>query len=208
MGSCTSCTNVLLQPISRNKSNFSLRRDCDIPNNATPSPRVTVQEKRRDSFADIRDKCSSIEQLEKYFLISKVSDKKRSLHLFKSLSLTSADHTLHSESCSTRNLLSYDGLNKRPLKRDDITMDILKAKVHFGANPNKMCTHGNRTCLMFAVVANDFSFTKKLVELGVDINKVTPSGETALSLAIEMQNNELVNYLRSKGASDVVLSLA
>jgi len=60
---------------------------------------------------------------------------------------------------------------------------------------------------MFAVVANDFSFTKKLVELGVDINKVTPSGETALSLAIEMQNHELVDYLRSKGASDVVLSL-
>jgi len=206
MGCCTSGTNVV-NPTSRKKNNFTLRSACDpLPNNATSSPRTPVHDQSRDSFVNIRDMSSSLEQLQKYFFISKVSDKKPPI-CPSSFSLNSLDRALTSESCSTRNLLSYDGLNKRPIKRDNIGMEILKAKVHFGANPNKMCTHGNRTCLMFAVVANDLSFTKKLVELGVDINKVTPSGETALSLAIEMQNYELVDYLRSKGAMDVVLSL-
>jgi len=87
-------------------------------------------------------------------------------------------------------------------------MDILKAEIMFGANPNELCTHGGRTCLMCAVLANDFAYVKKLVELGVDINKTNRLGETALSLAIETKNCKLTNYLRSKGAADVVLSLA
>jgi len=206
MGCCTSSTNIQSQ-ISRN---LTLRTDPKpIPNNLIYSPSVSVYDQRRESFVEYRDMSSSLEQLPNNYLISEVIDKKppKCVHTKSSCStLHSLDHTLHSDSCSTRNWLSYDGLNKRPLERDDIGMDILKAKVHFGANPNTMSTHGNRTCLMFAVVANDFSYAKKLVELGVDINKITPLGETALSLAIETQNYELANYLRSKGASDVVLS--
>jgi len=125
-----------------------------------------------------------------------------------SSTLTSLNHSLHSDSYnSIRNLFSYDGLNKRPKKRGDIGMDILKAQIHFGADPNKMCMHGDRTCLMFVILANDFNFAKTLVEQGVDINKTDRFGATALSLTIGMQNDELVNYLRSKGAVHVVLSL-
>jgi len=105
------------------------------------------------------------------------------------------------------NLVSYDGLNKRATDRCNIGIQMLKAQIHFGANPNALSTHGDRTCLMVAVMANDFRFTKKLVEMGVDVNQTNLLGETALSIAVELQYHNLSSYLRSKGAADVVISM-
>merc|ERR1719233_2298059 len=93
---------------------------------------------------------------------------------------------------------TYDGLNKKPIDRYEIGLEILKAKIHFGANPNTLTTHGDRSCLMFSVMANDLQFTKELIELGVDVNQSNAFGETALSLAMEMKKDEIVSYLRSK----------
>jgi len=209
MGSCASAAGVFIPK----SSNLSQSRKSKVwvppPDNAIFSQRVSDQNRGMESFVKIRGKSLSEEYLQNY-LTSNVTHKKPPSRVGweSSSTLTSLNHTRDSDSCiSTGNLISYDGLNNRPVKRDDIGMHILKAQIHFGADPNEMCTHGDRTCLMCAVLANDFSYTKKLVEKGVDINKTNCFGETALGLAIDMQNDEIVNYLRSKGAADVVLSL-
>jgi len=99
---------------------------------------------------------------------------------------------------------SYDGLGKRTTDRHEIGLEVLKAKIHCGANPKSMTTHGDRTALMFAVLAGDLCFIKELVELGVDVNKKNSSGETALGLANDIQRDDMVDYLRSKGAFEAV----
>jgi len=107
-------------------------------------------------------------------------------------------------SCNCKNFTSWDGLNMRPSNRYDIVLEMLKAQIHCGADPKNLCTHGNRTALMFSVLAGDLSFTKELVQLGVDLNQSSHLGETALSLALEGQNEDIVNYLRLQGAVDKV----
>jgi len=99
---------------------------------------------------------------------------------------------------------SFDGLNMRSTNRYDIGLEVLKAKIHHGANAKRLSTHGERTALMFAVLAKDFSFTKKLVKMGVDVNQSNALGETALGLACESQNDEIIDYLRSHGALESV----
>jgi len=94
----------------------------------------------------------------------------------------------------------YDGLNMRATNRYQIGLTNLKAMIHHGADPNTLITHGDRSCLMFAVMANDFSFAKELVDQGVEINQSNSSGESALSLAIDMERRDIAHYLRSKGA--------
>lgn len=53
---------------------------------------------------------------------------------------------------------------------------------------------------MFAVLAEDFNFIKKLIELGVDVNKTNQFGESALTLAVGLKREDIANYLRSNGA--------
>jgi len=101
---------------------------------------------------------------------------------------------------------SFDGLNKRASDRYDIGLEILKAKIECGADPKALTTHGNRSSLMFSVMANDFSFTKQLVERGVDINQTNHLGETALSLAKEFKREEIAKYLVAQGATEVPIS--
>jgi hypothetical protein len=110
------------------------------------------------------------------------------------------------DSVNIEDLRSFDGLNKRPTNRYEIGLEILKAKVQLGADPKVLHTHG-RTCLMFAVLANDINFTKKLVEIGVNVNQTNLRGETALGFALEYQRYDIVNYLRSKGAVDITLAV-
>lgn len=57
-------------------------------------------------------------------------------------------------------------------------------------------------------MANDFSFVKKLVELGVDVNQKNRAGETALGLAIELQRVDIAKYLRKKGAMEAAKNIA
>lgn len=99
---------------------------------------------------------------------------------------------------------SFDGLNKRTSNRYAIGLEMLKAKIHHGANPKNLVTHGNRSCLMFSVLAEDFAFVKKLVELGVDVNETNRQGETALGFANKLQSDDIANYLRRKGALEAV----
>ena len=77
---------------------------------------------------------------------------------------------------------------------------MLKAQIHCGADPKVLTTHGERSCLMFAVLAEDFCFIKKLVKLGVDVNQKNRVGETALSLANELHRDDIARYLRRNGA--------
>jgi len=121
--------------------------------------------------------------------------------------ITSFSSSLQSDSDDTGSLVTNDGLNNKAKNRCDIAIEILKAEIHFGADPKVLRTHGDRTCLMVSVLADDMRFTKRLVEQGVDVNQTNSLGETALGLAIQSQNYKLANYLRSKGAADVVLSL-
>jgi len=101
---------------------------------------------------------------------------------------------------SRRKISSFDGLNKRCLNRNEIGLDILKAQIQLGADPKKMLTHGDRTCLMCAVLAEDFSFIKELVQYGVDVKQTNCAGETALRFAMELGREDIANFLRTKGA--------
>jgi len=210
MGSCAT-SSALSRTILNDVSYITPRESRESAPERTINKDEFLQWTRnRKSFVKIKEvsSSSSSDEVGKYFLISSVTQKKPQVCVCKqsfSSSLNSFNPSFHSDTFDSGNVLSYDGLNMRSENRNDIGMDILKAKIHFGANPNELCTHGDRTCLMFAVLANDFTFTKRLVELGVDINKVNSLGETALSLAVETQNSKIANYLRSKGAADVVV---
>jgi len=105
-----------------------------------------------------------------------------------------------SETDGRRRFYSYDGTNKRVVNRYEIGLQMLKAQIHCGANPKVLTTHGDRSCLMFAVLAEDFCFIKKLVKLGVDVNQKNRVGETALSLANELHRDDIARYLRRNGA--------
>jgi len=96
---------------------------------------------------------------------------------------------------------SFDGLNKRVTNRYEIGLEVLKALIKNGANPHAMSTIGDKTALMFAVLAQDFAFVKNLVERGVDVGHMNCHGETALGLAIETQRNDIADYLRANGSS-------
>merc|ERR1719499_387350 len=92
---------------------------------------------------------------------------------------------------SRHSMNGFDGLNKRIVSRHGIGLEILKAQVHHGADPRVMRTHGDRTCLMFAVLGEDFGFVKELMELGVNVNQTNHQGETALGFAIEMGRDDI-----------------
>jgi len=108
-----------------------------------------------------------------------------------------------SESFDLEDLRSFDGMNERTTNRYEIGLSMLKAQIHLGADPKTLSTHGGRSCLMFAVLAEDFNFIKQLVELGVDLNQTSSLGETALSLAKELQRDDITSYLRAKGALEI-----
>jgi len=106
----------------------------------------------------------------------------------------------HTDSLESGEFSSYDGMNMRATNRYMIGLEILKAKIYHGADPNRMTTHGERTPLMFSVLANDLKFIKLLVKLGVDVNQKNSSGETALGFASELHKRDIASYLRSQGA--------
>jgi len=108
-----------------------------------------------------------------------------------------------SESFEGADLRSFDGVNSRTTNRYEIGLSMLKAQIHHGADPKCLSTHGERSTLMFAVLAEDFNFIKQLVELGVDVNQTNSLGETALSLANELQRDDITGYLLEKGAVEM-----
>jgi len=114
---------------------------------------------------------------------------------------TSCSEYSHFYRNSRQSVNGFDGLNKRIVSRHGIGLEILKAKIHHGADPKEMRTHGDRTCLMFAVLGEDFSFIKELIELGVDVNQTNHMGETAVGLAIEKGRDDIAHFLRRNGAS-------
>jgi len=119
----------------------------------------------------------------------------------------STTSTLNSASSYWKNIgdiMSFDGVNKRICNRYEIGLRMLKAQIQVGADPNVLTTHGDRTCLMFGVLAEDFSFVKQLVALGVDVNKTNRFGETALSFALGLEREDIASYLRLNGAVEGV----
>jgi len=104
------------------------------------------------------------------------------------------------ESFTESSYMGSDGLNKRTTNRYEIGLQMLKAMIDSGADPKSLVTHGDRNCLMFAVLAEDFDFVKKLVKLGVNVNKTNSMGETALGFANELGRYDIASYLREHGA--------
>jgi len=94
----------------------------------------------------------------------------------------------------------FDVSSKRATNRYEIGLEMLKAMINEGADPKELVTHGDRTCLMFSVLAGDFDFVKKLVELGVSVTKTNSQGETALGFANELKRYDIARYLRQHGA--------
>jgi len=115
-------------------------------------------------------------------------------------SANSTKSSLSSYWRDSMDIMSYDGINKRISDRNDIGLRMLKAQIQCGADPKVWTTHGDRSCLMFAVLAEDFNFIKELIELGVDVNKTNHYGETALTLAVGIKREDIASYLRSNGA--------
>lgn len=97
-------------------------------------------------------------------------------------------------------IMSFDGTNERVSNRYDIGVSILKAQIQNGADPRTLSTHGDRSSLMFAVLAEDFGLVQQLVGLEVDVNQTNRSGESALSLALGIDRTDIADYLRLKGA--------
>jgi len=88
-----------------------------------------------------------------------------------------------------------DGLKEIVTDRTALNAGVLDAFFDLGANPN-IKTHGDRTGLMVAVMANNYNLTKTLVEKGVDINYMNMLGETALGFAVGLKDKKILNYLR------------
>jgi len=105
---------------------------------------------------------------------------------------------------SVEEIFSFDGLNMRATNRCALGLKMLKAKIHHGANPKNLITHGDRSCIMFSVIAEDFAFVKKLVELGVNVNETNSQGENAWSFLINLERHDIASYLQRKGALGVV----
>jgi len=118
----------------------------------------------------------------------------------QTMSTTSSLNSVSSYWKNIGDIMSYDGVNKRICNRYEIGLRMLKAQIQVGADPNVLTTHGDRTCLMFGVLAEDFSFVKQLVELGVDVNRTNRFGETALSFALGLEREDIASYLRLNGA--------
>lgn len=79
----------------------------------------------------------------------------------------------------------------------DAAQDLLSL-LECGANPNAQ-VHG-RTPLMVAAEHANLSAMELLLYAGAEVNASTPSGETALSVAV-CQAPQVVEYLLSKGAT-------
>ncbi|NET90604.1 MAG: ankyrin repeat domain-containing protein [Kamptonema sp. SIO1D9] len=59
------------------------------------------------------------------------------------------------------------------------------------------------TALMFATLENYLCFVKMLVEAGANVNVESPSGESALSIALYNEHQKIVDYLASLSSPEV-----
>ena len=73
-----------------------------------------------------------------------------------------------------------------------------------GADPKQgcFCEGDGRGALIIAADANNFELAQMLIDAGADINESTSTGATALTLAREHKNQELVSLLEQKGAKE------
>lgn len=58
------------------------------------------------------------------------------------------------------------------------------------------------TALHYAILSQDLSVMRTLISHGADVNIARPDGETALSLAVKLENLEMVQILRDAGARE------
>lgn len=80
---------------------------------------------------------------------------------------------------------------------------VANCLLDFKANPNTKSTDGrDRTPLTVAISKNQVQLAKRMVELGADVN--TRADITSpLALAVQLDNQELITYLKSHGALDL-----
>lgn len=75
--------------------------------------------------------------------------------------------------------------------------DIVKLLLEYGANPNIQDCCGY-TVLMFSINNGDIDLTKLLLEYGANPEQMSNLGDSALSLAQQTENEELINLIITK----------
>jgi len=209
MGLCSSCTSIIPNDICADvKININSAHNGIIFQHKTANTKFvsdayTNKFRTKERSPTFKEYISRSDYFSSGSPSTTVCTKKQDMTNYPAseASTSSLNSSTLSDSFDLADLVTFDGLNKRATNRNDIGLDILKATLHFGADPQRMSTHGERSCLMFAVIANDYNFTKNLVEQGVDVNKRNRFGETALGLAIELKRDEIASFLRLKGAT-------
>jgi len=95
--------------------------------------------------------------------------------------------------------MASDGLEmQKGRTREDICIQTLDALKACGVHTHNFVTHGDRTPLMIAILKGDLEKVKKYFKSGMDVNKANASGETPLSLARELDSQDIYNFLKSK----------
>lgn len=89
---------------------------------------------------------------------------------------------------------------------EDVSLAVVQTLLDRGANVDEAPDSGpagGYTCLMMAAVNNQLELVKLLAKNGADVNKKAKDGNSALSLAKEENNEEMVKLLKSLGAKDL-----
>lgn len=84
-----------------------------------------------------------------------------------------------------------------------VPLTVVKKLIEMGADPDESATSGptkGYTCLMMAAGNNQPDLAKLLISYHADVNKKADDGKSALSMAKEGNNDEMVKLLNSQGA--------
>jgi len=85
-------------------------------------------------------------------------------------------------------------------------LDLVDTLIAAGADPNtserRYQSHPSHNCLQVATSNRDVEMIRRLMEAGADINGGRHNGGTALRIAVETGNSELIHFLIQQGADD------
>ena len=88
---------------------------------------------------------------------------------------------------------------------ENVPLTVVQKILEKGADPNEAPASGyaeSYTCLMMAARNDQPELVKLLVSKGADVNKKAKDGKSALDLAKEENNEEMVTLLKSLGAEE------
>jgi hypothetical protein len=78
--------------------------------------------------------------------------------------------------------------------------EVARFLISVGANVNARTRYG-KTPLHFAAIDGDIRIARLLVSAGASVNVTERKGVTPLGFAIGLRNTEMIQYLRSRGAT-------